>query len=347
VTPVAVTGAAALTPLGSPPELWARCRTHGAAALSGREAEIPLEGLSAKIRTRAQRVERIVRLALVAAGMALASAGLTEGEGDPRPRLGVVLGTALGCFLTNAEYQRRFAEGWVPGASPRLFAATVSNAAAGEIGIAYRLGGPSVTLTAGAASGLAALSHAADVLGRGRADALVAGGVDAVGEVVEQWTRAGGLDIGLPVTEAAAVVVLETLVSATRRGAPVVGTIDGSAVGFEPPGGGPGAGDGLAGAVVRALSAGGIAPADVSLVVSGASPPLRNLQAAALHRALGESLPRFVAPKDVLGETLGAAGPLGLLAALAEAPRGAVVLVLDLCPSGHVAALVARAGAPA
>ena len=51
-----------------------------------------------------------------------------------------------------------------------------------------------------------------------------------------------------------------------------------------------------------------------------------------------------VRPKDALGETFGAAGALGVLAALAEAPPGAALLVLDVCASGHVAALVARAG---
>ena len=39
---------------------------------------------------------------------------------------------------------------------------------------------------------------------------------------------------------------------------------------------------------------------------------------------------------------LGAAGPLALLAALDAAPPGAPVLVVAACPTGHVAALVAR-----
>src|SRR5207244_2264754 len=118
---------------------------------------------------------------------ALAAAGLEAADGAPRPRLGVVLGTAFGCFLTNADYQRRFLEGGPAAASPRLFAATVSNAAAGELAIAYRLGGPSVTLTAGAASGLVALGHAADLVRAGRGDALVAGGADALDDDLRRW----------------------------------------------------------------------------------------------------------------------------------------------------------------
>src|SRR5205823_5985738 len=57
--------------------------------------------------------------------------------------------------------------------------------------------------------------------------------------------------------------------------------------------------------------------------------------------ALGERRPRLLIPKRAFGETFGAAGVLGLLAAGAEAGRGDPVLVLDVCPTGHVAALVA------
>ena len=81
-------------------------------------------------------------------------------------------------------------------ASPRLFAATVSNAAAGEVGIGYRLGGPAVTLTAGAAAGLLAIGHAADLIAGGRARVMVAGGMDATGPALERWLADGGLPRG-------------------------------------------------------------------------------------------------------------------------------------------------------
>ena len=51
-----------------------------------------------------------------------------------------------------------------------------------------------------------------------------------------------------------------------------------------------------------------------------------------------------ITPKDTIGETFGAGGPLGLIAGLAAVEPGAVVLVLDVCASGHVAALVAKRG---
>src|SRR4030095_8234517 len=129
---------------------------------------------------------------------------------EPRPGHGIVLGTAFGCFLTNAAYQRRIATEGVRVASPRLFAATVSNAAAGEIGIAYRLGGPAVTVSAGAAAGLVAIGHAMDLMASGRADLVGTGGTDAAWPSLERWLADAGLTIGEgPIRDAAAIVVLE------------------------------------------------------------------------------------------------------------------------------------------
>jgi 3-oxoacyl-[acyl-carrier-protein] synthase II len=310
----------------------------GAGAVTA--GNVSLDALPEAVRARASRAERVTRLVLAAAGRALAAAGLDTVDGPPRPGLGVVLGTAFGCFLTNAAYEQRFLDGGPAGASPRLFAATVSNAAAGELAIAYRLGGPSITLSAGAASGLVALGHGADLVQAGRVDALVAGGVDAAGDDLHRWLAAASMGGDLPAAEGAASVVLAR---APLAGRPVLGTIEGYGAGFEPEPGAADAGAGLAAAVASALADAGLTPAAVSVAASGAPPRL-----AALERvALRDIRPRTVLrPKETQGETFGAAGPLGLLAALAVAPRGAAVLVLDVCASGHVAALVARAGDP-
>jgi 3-oxoacyl-(acyl-carrier-protein) synthase len=343
VKPVAITGAGVVTVLGAAPAVWARAAAGERAAGS---VSITLAALPEPVKTRAVRAERVTQLALLAAADALADAGLRrsgdQAGGTPEPRLGVVLGTAFGCFLTNAEFEARFAEGGPAAASPRLFAATVSNAAAGELGIAYRLGGPGITLTAGAAAGLSALGHAADLLREGRADALLAGGVDALGDALVRWLDDATLAVGRPASEAAALVVLEGEDAARARDADVLGTIAGHASAFEPEPRAAGAGDGLAAAVADALVEAGVAAAEVHTVVSAAPPALAALETRALGRALGGVRPRSVAPKDVFGETFGAAGPLGLLTALAGAARGSVVLVLDVCASGHVAALVAR-----
>ena len=193
-----------------------------------------LGGLPDAVRARAARTERVTQLAFSAIGPALAMAGLATLDGDPRPMLGIVLGTAFGCFLTNAAYQRRLAEGGPGAASPRLFAATVSNAAAGEVSIAYRLGGPAVTLTAGGVAGLVAIAHAVDLLRGGQADALVAGGMDAADVALERFVAAGGLAAPTPIGEGAAMLVLERAGVARARGAKPLARIVDTTLGFAP-----------------------------------------------------------------------------------------------------------------
>lgn len=193
-----------------------------------------LDALPEPVRVRASRSERVTQLAFSAAGPALAMAGLAMTDGDPRPWIGLVLGTAFGCFLTNAAYQRRFASGGASAASPRLFAATVSNAAAGEVAIAYRLGGPAITLTSGGVAGLAAIGHALDLLRAGHAEVLIAGGMDAVDEPLERWIGAGGLPGGTPIAEGAAMLVLERGEHARGRGARAHAAIRDYRMTFEP-----------------------------------------------------------------------------------------------------------------
>ncbi len=297
----------------------------GSATASGLAAA--LDALPAPIRARAVRVEAVSQLALAAAGAALADAELLAPDGVPRADVGVVLGTGFGCFLTNAAFQRRLASGGVAAASPRLFAATVSNAAAGELGIAWRLGGPTVTLSAGAASGSTAIGHAAALLQAGEAVAMVAGGMDAAGTALGAWLADGGLPGGIEAAGAAGVLVLETAEAADARGRRVLGTIAGHATGFSV--------RGLVATITRALASAAVAPGDVARVVSGGG----TLPPEALG---GMGLPT---PSPRAGaETFGAAGPLALMSALADAPDGAPVLVVDCCPSGHVAALVGRRG---
>jgi 3-oxoacyl-(acyl-carrier-protein) synthase len=317
---VAITGGAVLAPGGGP---------------------VPGDALPGELRERISRVERVSGLALAAGFGALGDAGITlEAR---RERAGVVLGTAFGCFLTNAEYQQRFAAGGVGAASPRLFAATVSNAAAGEVSIALGLAGPGITLTAGCVSGTLALGHAAALAAAGDADVVLAGGVDAMGRALTAFLDAGGLAVGGPIDEAAALVVLEPLAAARQRGARVRGVVLGHGAGFEPdPAAADDAGDGLAHAMRTALS---FAETVVTAVAVAAPPVTRGFVERAVRRVLGEAGIRRLAFEDAVGHSLGAAGPRTVLRVLESEAPGTPVLIVDACASGHVAALVVGVGA--
>jgi len=301
---------------------------------------LPVDSLPAEWRERVARVERVSALALVGGFRACRQAGIGVASDVRRERAGIAVGTAFGCLLTNAEFQRRVAAGGPAAASPRLFAATVSNAAAGELGIALGFAGPSITLTAGGASGTVALGHAAALIDGGGADLLLAGGVDALGPALEAFLDARGLDVGVPPREAAALAILERADEARRRGARVRGLVIGHGTGFEPDPRAADAGRGLAHAVTRALDGGS---GDVAAVACAASPAMRALALRVVASVLGRPVERLAFGEDV-GHSLGASGAEAMLHALESTASGETVLIVDACASGHTAALAVRVG---
>ena len=311
----------------------------GAASVRDGELADRLAWLPETVRVRALRAEQITQLALAATGDALAAAGSVVLEGPPRPDVGVAVGTAFGCFLTNAAYQRRVGADGTRVASPRLFAATVSNAAAGEVGIGYRLGGPAITLSAGSAAGLLAIGHAADLVASARTRAMVAGGVDASGPALERWLADGGLPAGeAPIGGAAGIVVLERAGAVEGRSPRrTLGAVLGYGAGF----GRPGDARGVSAAIAQALADARVRAGDVALVVlEGASVAADQAQRV-LRTALGGAVATRVRPLRDGTERFAAGGPLALLATLADVAPDAPFLVLHPCASGHVAAMIA------
>ncbi|HVO28219.1 MAG TPA: beta-ketoacyl synthase N-terminal-like domain-containing protein, partial [Candidatus Margulisiibacteriota bacterium] len=230
------------------------------------------------------------------------------------------------------EYNQKLVEHGPTAASPRLFAYTVSSAAAGEVSIALGIKGANVTSHAGLAAGLQAIGYGFDLIRMGKADVVLAGGADALGAALVRGladmqllkTRAAQAFrspvAGVCPAEGAAVVVLERGDRALRRGARVLARIDGYAAGFEPsltqrrreP-------TAIAETMCRALALSGRAAGDVGVVITSAhATALDALELAALQSVLADSTsPVLCAPKAACGETFGAHGALGVALATA------------------------------
>jgi 3-oxoacyl-(acyl-carrier-protein) synthase len=312
-------------------------------------------------------IDRVSRLALVAAQEALRAAGLA-GDDAPRTDVGVVLGSAFsGLDSIMGFFTERLAEGanYVTASN---FGNIVMNAAAAQVALRFGLPALNATVTSGAASGADALGWALDLLRAGRAPAALAGGVEelSAGSLAVLAARgrlpAAGTAAGAAATaartfapgEGAAFLMLEAADHAAARGARALAAVAGYGQAFDP---GPAAGRApdpaaAARAVAAALADAGLRAADVDLVVAAANgaADLDALEAAALAQA-GVAAPPL-APKAWLGESLGAAGAIGAaiaalaldgapVAGLAERPR--VVLVDAFDADGHHAALVLRA----
>ena len=153
-------------------------RDAATARLPARPAAGRLSRGASRGASRPGRLDRYARLAVAAAWAALEDAGVDPGswEGD---RVGVVLGSALGCYETNLAFRDSLAAGEP---SPRLFAATLPSTPVGEIAIALGARGPQLALAQGLCAELAALALGGSWLRAGRADLVLAGVSEALPE---------------------------------------------------------------------------------------------------------------------------------------------------------------------
>ncbi|MBI1817487.1 MAG: hypothetical protein HYR72_21135 [Deltaproteobacteria bacterium] len=346
--PVVITGIGVVSPLGcSVAELTRNYAAFERVPRAGELAQIPLEVIPADKRTRIGRLDRLCRMFLATSYLAVEDAGLGVPVDDAE-RVGLSFGTGFGCLLTNAEYHQKIVDNGAAAASPRLFAYTVSSAAAGEVSIAFGIKGPNVTTHMGFAAGLGAIGYGFDLIQMGKADVVLAGGADAIGPALIDGLREMGLlkaaeqsrpfedaVAGVCPSEAAAVLVLERADRAAQRGARVWGRIAGYAAGFEPTLTHPAReGTGVVGTMQRALSLSGQPANAVGLVLSSAhGTPIDAIERAAITQVFGAQ-PRVLAPKAALGETFGASGALALAlaAGLAHAnplPEEAVDLLAN------------------
>ena len=258
--------------------------------------------------------------------------------------LGLVLGTTFCSVRTIAEFDRRGLQLGPSYASPFDFANSVINAAAGQAAIWFGLRGSNSTVSAGEASGLAAIAYAADQIRGGRSSALLAGGAEELCfESFMGHLRAGrlcglgngGEEVPIPfhprrngfaLAEGAALLLLEDAGSAANRGVPVLAEVLGHGSAFSPRRTLPDAAGAVARAVRIALEDAGIGPADVDCLSVSANGSVEGdlWEALGIAEALGSraaDLP-VTAIKSMLGEALGASGGLQAVALLGTLADG-------------------------
>lgn len=280
-------------------------------------------------RRDARRLDRFAAFAVHAAGQALDSSGALDGA-DP-DRFAVVVGTGMGGMVAHAEGVRMMADrGRVP---PLTVPKTMPNAAASAVSMAFGLRGPTEPIATACAAGTHSIGHAARLVALGLADAAVAGAADgcltdadlAGFEVIGALSPSGvsrPFDTardGFCAAEGAAVLVLEPLDDARRRGAPVLLEVLGSGSSSDahhitapqPEG------TGAIRCMRAALDDAGLAPADVVHVnAHGTSTPLNDASEARALRAVFGTVAPVTSIKGVTGHPLGAAGAVEAVAVL-------------------------------
>ena len=345
--PVAITGVGVVSALGIGVDAFWQALTAGLGGCGpASRVEAPgvlvgeVAGLEARrftVSAQARRIDRTSLLAVAAARLALADAGLTAEQLAPASTA-IALGSAFGNLEETAMFlDRVFQRGT---GNPFLFPNLVMNAPLSYASIELGVTGPTAMLTEQEASGEAAIAWGARQIADGAAVLCLAGGSDELtsGLVRLRW-ETGTIGCGRPrpldpeadgacLGEGAAVLVLEELAHARARDARIYAGVvphDGSSV-PAPVHGWPSSGDAL-GRVLAPL----VEDADLIVAAASGSPALDRVEADALAGALGRRRIPLTAPRGATGD-FGTAGALGVATAALAIRHGMIPPTLGCRP---------------
>jgi 3-oxoacyl-[acyl-carrier-protein] synthase II len=349
---VVVTGLGAVTPIGND------VATTWESALAGRSGVDWIRAFDASgfpVRVAAEvkgfdpsavaspkevrKLDRYVLLSLAAAKEAVEDAGA---ELHPT-RTGIVFGSAIGGFLGIMEQADVLRDRGADRVSPNFLPNVLVDSASGQLAIAHGVRGPNYAVVSACATGSHAVGEGAELIKRGDADVVLAGGAEACMHplILAGFCAMRGLAAeeeypprasrpfdatraGFVIGEGACVLVLEELEQARARGAEVYAEVVGYGASNDAhhmaqpdP-----ASTGVVEMMRAALERGGIAPDRVGYVnAHGTSTPLGDLaETRAIKEVFGDHAYRLAvsSTKSVTGHCFGAAGAIeAMMCALA------------------------------
>jgi 3-oxoacyl-[acyl-carrier-protein] synthase II len=342
---VAVTGVGAVSPLGlDAPSTW-RAAVAGESGI-GWISTFDTDGLPVRIAgevsgfdatqvvsaKEARKLERNVLFGVAAGREALADAGLT---GFDPTRVGIVFGSAIGGvpgILEQAETLRERGPGRV---SPNFLPNVLVDSTSGQLAISLGIKGPNYAVVSACATGSNAVGEAAEMIKRGDADAVLAGGTEAclVPLILAGFTAMRGLAAeeehpphasrpfdatraGFVMAEGSGALLLEDWDQAERRGADIYAEVLGYGASNdahhmaqpEPEA------TGVAAMMSSALARAGVEPARVGYInAHGTSTPLGDAaETRAIKQVFGAHAYELAvsSTKSMTGHTFGAAGAI-------------------------------------
>jgi 3-oxoacyl-[acyl-carrier-protein] synthase II len=307
-------------------------------------------------RKDARRMDRYIQFGLVASREALDRAGLPGRlEGALAERTGVILGSGLGGATTLFDNVMVMAARGPDRISPFFIPMGIANVGAGQIAITFGPMGPNFATVSACATGAHAIGEAWETIRRDDADIMLAGGAEAaIHEAVlggfasmkalstrnddpARASRPFDRDRdGFVMGEGAAVLVLEALEHAEKRGAEplaeLIGygaTADASHITLPAPGG-----VGAVRAARRALEKAGVTADEIDHVNAHAtSTPEGDLaELQGMRTLFGDRVGAvaITANKSMLGHSLGAAGAIESVATIQALRTGVIPPTINL-----------------
>lgn len=351
---VVVTGMGAITPIGlSVPAFWQAVKEqkigfaeithfdasdykcHVAAEVKGFDAKNYMDPKTAK------RMELFCQYATAAAKEAIEDSGLDMEKEDPY-MVGCAIGSGIGSLQAIEREHVKLMEKGPSRVNPLFIPMMISNMAAGNVSIQFGLKGKSLNVVTACTTGTNTIGEAFRSIQYGEADVMVAGGTEScitpVG--IAGFTSLTALSSesdptkcsipfdknrsGFVMGEGSAIVVLEELEHAKKRGAKIYAEVAGYGCSSDayhitsPAEDGAGA----ARAMTNAIKDGGIAPEDITYINAHGTSTHHNdlFETRAIKLAFGEHANnlKINSTKSMIGHLLGAAGAIEFVTCVKE-----------------------------
>lgn len=257
---VVITGLGAITPVGlTVAELWEAVAAgrSGVGLITQWDASDWPVRIAGEIkgfdptkfipRREARRLARCTQIATAAAHEALAQSGLPQPFDEPE-RVGVLIGSTLGGFERVVDAIEKFQKTGLSRVSPFAITSGIPNMPTHHVSYTFQALGYTTTITTACATGTQSLGEATEVIRRGAADVMIAGGVEAMINYIpfagfiavralstrndepERASRPFDAERdGFVISEGVGLMVLERLSHAKARGAQVLGEVLGYA----------------------------------------------------------------------------------------------------------------------
>jgi 3-oxoacyl-[acyl-carrier-protein] synthase II len=302
-----------------------------------------------------KRLDRVALLAMAAADEAVRDSGLDLRNAADPYRNGTIIGSGIGGVLPMEEGHTKLLQTGPRRVSPFVVPRLMVNAAPGNVSIQFNLRGPSTAVASACASSGHAMGIAMQAIQRGDSDVMVAGGAEAAITPLtlsafasmkalstrnDEPTRASrpfdkDRD-GFVLSEGAAIVVLEELEYAKRRGARIYAELagygaTGDAFHIAAP---DEQGSGAFKAMEIALKDAGVDRSEVGYInAHGTSTPLGDkAEVGAVKRLFGEHAYKLAmsSTKSMTGHALGAAGGIETIPTIMSIYEGVLAPTINL-----------------
>ena len=350
---VVVTGLGAITPVGNDVATTWRALLAGVSGAAGITKFDPssfpvrfacevkgFDPLKTMERKEAKRADLYTQYAVAASVEAMAVAGLSAGGYDV-DRTGVIVGSGIGGLKSFEEQHDVYRERGASKISPFFIPMFIADIAAGVVSMRFNARGPNYATVSACATSAHAVGDAFRCIQYGDADIIITGGAEAtvtpmaIGGFANMTALSERNDSpetasrpfdaqrdGFVMGEGAAILILEELEHARKRGAKIYGEVVGyraSGDAYHLTGQLPDH-EGLQRAMRGALADAGMGPDEVDYVnAHGTSTPLNDSnEATAIAKVFGDAAHKLSvsSTKSMTGHMLGAAGAVELIASL-------------------------------